>query len=84
MSYNLSVLNPIQEKIMPHPNVERHTQPRWLFNKLSFYISKLAYQKWEQAGKPEGRDLEFWLAAEKEFYRSTQNNRSLCEFLNNY
>lgn len=25
---------------------------------------ELAYQFWEDAGKPEGRDLEFWLKAE--------------------
>lgn len=29
-------------------------------------IRKLAHTKWEEAGKPEGRDLEFWFAAEKE------------------
>ena len=27
-------------------------------------ISRLACQLWEKAGSPEGRDLEFWLAAE--------------------
>lgn len=27
-------------------------------------IRKLAHAKWEEAGKPEGRDSEFWLAAE--------------------
>lgn len=27
-------------------------------------VSRLAYQLWEQAGRPVGRDLEFWLAAE--------------------
>ena len=27
-------------------------------------ISCLAYQLWEKAGRPEGRDLEFWLGAE--------------------
>lgn len=31
-----------------------------------FKIRKLAQIKWEAAGKPEGRDLEFWFAAEKE------------------
>lgn len=34
-------------------------------------IRLLAYQKWEQAGRPHGRDLEFWIAAEKEFYGQT-------------
>jgi hypothetical protein len=27
-------------------------------------ISCLAYQLWEEAGCPEGRDLEFWMGAE--------------------
>lgn len=27
-------------------------------------VSRLAYQLWETAGRPVGRDLEFWLAAE--------------------
>lgn len=27
-------------------------------------VSRLAYQLWEEAGRPMGRDLEFWLAAE--------------------
>jgi hypothetical protein len=27
-------------------------------------ISCLAFQFWEEAGRPEGRDLEFWLGAE--------------------
>jgi hypothetical protein len=27
-------------------------------------VSRVAYQLWENAGRPAGRDLEFWLAAE--------------------
>jgi hypothetical protein len=27
-------------------------------------VSRVAYQLWEKAGRPAGRDLEFWLAAE--------------------
>ena len=27
-------------------------------------VSRLAYQLWEDAGRPAGRDLEFWVAAE--------------------
>lgn len=30
-------------------------------------ISPHAYQLWEAAGRPEGRDQEFWLLAEQEF-----------------
>ena len=29
-------------------------------------IRETAYHKWESAGKPSGRDLEFWLEAERE------------------
>jgi len=29
-------------------------------------IARLAKQKWQQAGCPKGRDIEFWKAAEKE------------------
>jgi hypothetical protein len=29
-------------------------------------ISHLAFQLWEKAGRPAGRDLEFWLGAEKQ------------------
>lgn len=29
-------------------------------------IRLIAYYKWESAGWPEGRDMEFWLEAEKE------------------
>ena len=27
-------------------------------------VSRLAYELWENAGRPSGRDLEFWLSAE--------------------
>jgi hypothetical protein len=27
-------------------------------------VSRLAYELWENAGRPAGRDLEFWLASE--------------------
>ncbi len=29
-------------------------------------IARLAYQLWEKAGRPAGRDLEFWVEAEKQ------------------
>jgi hypothetical protein len=29
-------------------------------------IARAAYQLWEQAGKPTGRDMEFWLKAERQ------------------
>lgn len=30
-------------------------------------IEKIAYHKWLLAGKPSGRDLEFWAGAEREY-----------------
>ena len=35
-------------------------------------IRRRAKQLWEQAGRPTGRDLEFWLEAEREF-RETED-----------
>lgn len=29
-------------------------------------VRELAYQKWEEAGRPEGDGVQFWLDAEKE------------------
>lgn len=31
-------------------------------------IRRRAYDLWQSAGRPEGRDLEFWLSAERSFY----------------
>lgn len=33
-----------------------------------------AYELWERAGRPMGRDLEFWLAAEREIKTGTNAN----------
>lgn len=35
-------------------------------------LSRLAYQLWENAGRPVGRDLEFWLAAEAQVQATKQ------------
>jgi hypothetical protein len=35
-------------------------------DELREYIAKLAFEKWEAAGKPINKDLFFWLEAEKE------------------
>ncbi|SFJ27603.1 DUF2934 domain-containing protein [Bradyrhizobium sp. Gha] len=32
-------------------------------------IRRRAYDLWQTAGRPEGRDLDFWLSAEREFRR---------------
>jgi hypothetical protein len=39
-------------------------------------IAALAQQLWEQAGRPDGRDLEFWLQAEASIL-NTPTNRTL-------
>ncbi len=35
-------------------------------------IGDRAYQKWEAAGKPTGKDLKFWLEAQRELSRPKQ------------
>jgi hypothetical protein len=35
-------------------------------------VSRLAYQLWENAGRPSGRDLEFWLTAEAKVRANAQ------------
>jgi hypothetical protein len=34
-----------------------------------------AYELWDQAGRPTGRDLDFWLAAEQELSRPSRRPR---------
>ncbi|MGY8635809.1 DUF2934 domain-containing protein [Bradyrhizobium sp. 14AA] len=34
-------------------------------------IRRRAYDLWQSGGRPQGRDLEFWLSAEREFLRGT-------------
>ena len=36
-------------------------------------VSRVAYQLWENAGRPAGRDLEFWLAAETQVRGSVKH-----------
>lgn len=38
------------------------------YEDLRQQIRELAYQKWEEAGRPWGRDKEFWVEAEKELF----------------
>jgi hypothetical protein len=33
-------------------------------------VARVAYQLWEQAGRPEGRDMELWLQAEEQCCRT--------------
>lgn len=36
-------------------------------------IRKRAFELWEQAGKPEGRDEEFWRQAERDLSKEKKN-----------
>jgi hypothetical protein len=37
-------------------------------------IGEKAYQKWEAAGRPLGKDLKFWLEAQRELSRAKQQS----------
>lgn len=39
-------------------------------------ICKLAYEKWEQAGRPHGDGKEFWVEAETELGSSKKKSKS--------
>jgi len=40
-------------------------------------ISTRAREIWEQSGRPAGRDLEFWLQAESEISKPSENDPSI-------
>jgi Protein of unknown function (DUF2934) len=40
-------------------------------------ISVVAYEKWEKAGHPTGKDLQFWLEAEKQVRGADKAARTL-------
>jgi hypothetical protein len=48
---------------MPFPSYEVHSVSP---SHCRAVIAKAAYFKWLAAGQPQGRDLEFWVAAEQE------------------
>jgi hypothetical protein len=43
-------------------------------------IGERAYQKWEAAGKPIGKDLKFWLEAQRELSRAKQQWPQTIDF----
>ena len=47
-------------------NEARQRLQRWLAWRRRREIRLRAYELWEQAGSPAGRDEEFWLTAERE------------------
>ena len=42
-------------------------------------IVRRAYALWEQAGKPDGKDQEFYLQAERELTAASDDSRSVLE-----
>ena len=42
-------------------------------------IVRRAYALWEQAGKPDGKDQEFYLQAERELTADSDDSRSVLE-----
>ena len=43
-------------------------QKNLTFETLRQQVRELAYKKWEESGRPCGRDKEFWVSAEKELF----------------
>ena len=43
-------------------------------------ISRTAYELWQQAGYPHGRDMEFWLAAEQRLQRGQRSDLKTADF----
>jgi len=46
-------------------------------NNVQQELQELAYFKWLNAGKPEGRDIEFWCDAEREMFGMTADEHWL-------
>jgi len=38
----------------------------WTLEKIANFVKERAYYIWEEEGKPQGKDLDIWLKAEKE------------------
>jgi hypothetical protein len=52
---------------MPYPSYEVHSVSP---GQCRAAVALAAYYKWLVAGQPQGRDLEFWVAAEQEVTRN--------------
>lgn len=44
-------------------------------------IQRRARELWERAGRPQGRDLEFWLQAERDYRRGFQPKLHLFDVI---
>jgi len=38
----------------------------WTLEKIANFVKEKAYYIWEEEGKPQGKDLDIWLKAERE------------------
>ena len=47
-----------------------------VLERIEAQLRHRAYELWEEAGKPDGRHNEFWLAAEAELVRQMHNNKA--------
>ena len=56
--------------------MNKTTEPK--LNADESMVSRVAYQLWEHAGRPAGRDLEFWLAAESKL--RAQSSKTTAAF----
>lgn len=43
---------------------------QWVIDQM---VRELAYSKWEQAGRPDDMDIEYWVEAEKEVLENLQS-----------
>ena len=57
---------PTAHQFVTFANEARQRLQRWLAWRRRREIRVRAYELWEQAGSPTGRDEEFWLIAERE------------------
>ena len=57
-------------------NEARQRLQRWLARRRRREIRLRAYELWQQAGSPAGRDEEFWLTAEREFTQKGPHRRA--------
>lgn len=60
----------------PQGGAVRHEQEVQLSDPTEQDIRERAHLLWEQAGKPEGREEEFWRAAEQELRNEDKSNTS--------
>ena len=53
----------------------REEESSWAEKKQSKTIAERAYELWEKAGRPDGRDLEHWFQAETEGAKPEKRQR---------